>query len=132
MAQRKIVVLVALQFEAARLRQAVEGAGGELLVIGPRARRFPDRFATDRASGIIVAGIAGGLDPALACGEIIVDELSTFDTSSLALRVGTILTVEEVISTCDQKRRAYETTGAHIVDMENAIVRQRAEDASIA
>jgi len=131
MPRQKPLVLVALQLEAAKLREAAERAGAELMVIGPRARRLPDNLASDRPPGIIVAGIAGGLDPSLVCGDVIVDELSTFDTSHLALRVGTILTVEEVVSTCDQKRRAFESTSAHIVDMENAIVRQRCEDCGI-
>src|SRR5262245_51192413 len=98
-----------------------------MIFIGPRARTQPCYLSSNRPPVIIVAGIGGGLDPALLRGDIVVDELSTFDTTSFGLRRGRIETVEEVVSTQQQKRAVFRTTGALIVDMENAIVRERAE-----
>jgi len=123
--------MVALRFEADRLCDAVSSAGAEMVIIGPRARHIPSDLSSDAPPGAICCGIAGGLEPALNCGDIVLDELSTIDCCSLGLRMGKIFTAPEVVSTQQQKHAAFVESGAQIVDMENAIVRQKCEDCGV-
>jgi hypothetical protein len=96
----------------------------ELFTIGIRAVNLPAGLSADSVSGIIVAGLGGALEPALAVGDVIVDG----ETGNVpeAYRRRKIYTSATLVSSVDEKKRLFEQTGASVVDMETAIVREHA------
>jgi adenosylhomocysteine nucleosidase len=93
------------------------------------------------ASALMTFGMAGGLDPALKCGSVVIpSELLSSDGARYAacrtwreqvaaavspLRAvseGNLLTSSHAIETAAEKAAAYRTTGAAAVDMESAAV----------
>jgi len=108
----KPLIFAALELEAAALRKELNI---EVQVIGIRACRLPR--ALPRASRIILAGLAGALDPALKIGDIVMD--------------GSIHTSDRLIATAAEKAELFQTTGARAVDMETAVVRRAAQAAGI-
>jgi nucleoside phosphorylase len=120
----RTVILTALQQEARavaralRLRRLEEGLyagrGDEviLVVIGIGARRVPRLLCLD-ASRVIVPGLAGGLDPSLASGAVVV-----------AVCPAKIHTSQRLVCTPQEKATLFGATGASCVDMETAVVRE--------
>lgn len=98
---------------------------GRLWVIGPRAGRLSDEMIKgyDR---IILAGLAGALDPALNIGDVIIDFADGGQWPNLPYRKGAIHGSDHLVATAAEKSRLFEQTGAAVVDMESVIVRQRA------
>src|SRR5262249_61843267 len=76
------------------------------------------------------AGACGALAPALATGDLVVPEAVVatdgvrYATDAVAglTRVGTLLTVEDVVATVAAKSRLWMETGAIAVDMESAAI----------
>jgi hypothetical protein len=108
LAAGKLHIFTAIQAEAKAIR-AVVPEGVKLSVIGIRAVRL--REVAD-ASGILMAGFGGALDPVLKVGDVVWDDPA-----------GTIHTSTEMVSTAAQKAALFARTGARVVDMENGIVR---------
>jgi adenosylhomocysteine nucleosidase len=126
-----LLILTAMQMEADAIDAANAVTPYALRTIGPGAVRMLEDFDRDRPRGIILAGIGGGLDPSLRCGDVVIDELSDLKTSVLPYRRGGIYTADRIIATPQQKREAMTKTGAIVVDMENAIVRDRAKQLGV-
>jgi hypothetical protein len=102
-----------------------------LHVIGIGAKHLP-LIPSDRPiMAILLAGLSGGLDPTLRCGDIILDELSDIQPTELPFRLGRIHTAQNLISTPAEKEKLFRETGAVAVDMESAIVQRFAKQHSI-
>jgi hypothetical protein len=114
------LLLTALQYEAAAIAKRLGHV--QLRVIGPRAVGL-ERMNATGCRGVIMAGLAGALDPALAIGDVIVDAESDVAIPPGPWRRGTIHTANDLVSTVEQKRQLFADTGAAVVDMENATVR---------
>src|SRR5690348_11184711 len=104
MPQAAVLICVAIQIEADAIAQALgltfdtdrtaaHGVIGnnvavELNLIGVGASRLPPRFDPEKYSLVISAGLAGALDPALRCGDVVMDGAT--ETDSLPVRRGRI------------------------------------------
>jgi hypothetical protein len=115
------LLLTALQFEAAAIAKRLRHV--QLRVIGPRAVGL-ERVDATGCRGVIMAGLAGALDPTLAIGDVVVDAQWDLAIPQGPWRRATIHTAADLISTVEQKRQLYADTGAAVVDMENAAARQ--------
>ncbi|HEX4052627.1 MAG TPA: hypothetical protein VHX86_00035 [Tepidisphaeraceae bacterium] len=108
-----------------------------LQIVGIGAKRLklemPGEF-----TGVILAGLAGALDPTLKVGDIVIDRNPAPNSPSpstlgedLGIRYGKIFTSEHLAATVAEKRRLFQETGCLAVDMEGAIVRAAAESAGL-
>jgi hypothetical protein len=122
----RIVILTALASEARAVRAALRGVAhaADVLVIGPGAAFLPAAGDLADASFIIVAGLAGALDPALRPGDTIIDGLPAGSALPLGARRGHIHTSAALVSTPADKSRLFASTGAAVVDMEHAVVQR--------
>lgn len=121
------VVFCALEYEAAQLRRALSRAPEiPIFVIGPAAKRLPKACELSGCNQIILAGLAGGLDPALRCGDVIVDAAA--DLSPGPWRRGKIQASGAIVATPAQKRDLFASTSALAVDMESDKVRDLARE----
>jgi adenosylhomocysteine nucleosidase len=120
------IILTALKMEASAVRRALGGAV-DIRVIGIRAIRMPE-IDTAKFDGIILAGLAGALDPSLQIGDIVVDVCSATGKLSLAgaTHIGVIHSSGEIITAPAGKSELFTKTRALAVDMESAIVGARA------
>ncbi len=141
-----LLVVTALRSERAALRGRINGARVEQCGMGPeRARDWLPHLYGLLPQAVIIAGVAGGLDPSLAPGDVIVasevrDGLGsvltpagaplTAELRSMGLRArsGPIVSSDHIVdSTAERERLA--ATGALAIDMESAtIVRGLAEN----
>jgi hypothetical protein len=126
METRRIVIFAAMRQEADAIaralgvRQLEEGVyGGRLgdreiamVVIGIGAKRLP-RLLCAGAAVVIVAGLAGGLDPSLRTGDVVIDPGR-----------GTIHTSTRMVCTVADKAALFGATGAACVEMETSVVRE--------
>jgi adenosylhomocysteine nucleosidase len=104
------------------------GGALELVCAGPRAAHLAARAAgVESASLVISAGVCGALSPDLAEGDLVVPEAVVAATRRLATanlpelrRAGTLVTVEDIVATPEQKARLWVETGALACDMESA------------
>lgn len=112
--ETRIILLTALRRELAALRYAVPAA--RMQVIGPRAGKLHAIKALPEPGWLVVlAGLAGGLDPKLKAGDVVVDDS------------GKIFTSPEMVTAPAQKAELFARTGALAVDMEGDAVRAWAE-----
>ena len=127
-----LLILTAMQMEADAISAANSTTPYTVRTIGPGAVRMPTDLNINRPRAIILAGIGGGLDPSLRCGDVVIDEMSDAQIAApLRFRRGGIYTADHIIATPQQKREAMEKTAAIVVDMENAIVRDRAKQLGV-
>jgi adenosylhomocysteine nucleosidase len=115
----KPLIFTALQMEARAIAGALAKSQRpfDLEVIGIRACRLPRDLAQRGASCIIMAGLAGALDPTLKIGDVVLDDA--------------IHTSDRLITTAAEKANLFRQTNCRAVDMENAIVRAAAAAAGI-
>jgi len=102
-----------------------------LSTIGIAGRRLDQNIFRDINGGVILAGLAGALDPALNVGDIIFDAIPDKFWSPLPFRQCKIHTADHLISLIAEKQQLFTETGCAAVDMEGAIVRRLAESAGI-
>jgi hypothetical protein len=103
----------------------------QLHAIGIGARQMPCPLNPDNTRCIIMAGIAGALDPSLRCGDIVMDAPAGQAPEHLPFRFGKIHTSQQIVATPAQKAALFQRTGALAVDMETALVRPVADAAGI-
>jgi adenosylhomocysteine nucleosidase len=106
------------------------------------ARRMAQRLVDDGATALISFGLAGGLDPALAAGTLlvplaIVSQGILFNCDD-ALRVSLsgqgiplLLAADAVVASATDKRRLWQESGAGAVDLESGAVAEVASAAGI-
>lgn len=105
--------------------------------MGPQnaAAAFAAAVAAERPAWVVTAGIAGGLDPALRTGDGCFDVDPEFPITarltSSGLTPGISALVRRVVVTAAEKSRLRAETGARLVDMESAVIRQLARAAGI-
>lgn len=133
-----ITVVTPLIFEASCLRPLAQEAGWNLVVSGPGQAGI-DRLETqlDRPPGsvVLLAGLAGGLDPGLETGQYLAacevqDESGARFKPSLQVEsnAGVLLSALEIASTAEQKAHLRRATGADAVDLESGPFARMAED----
>ncbi|MHB1218900.1 MAG: phosphorylase family protein [Alphaproteobacteria bacterium] len=135
----KLGVLCGLVAEADILRHAVPAKDQILVAITAarpgRARACAERLIAQGATGIASFGLAGGLDPALAPGALLLPERvigpdgaayptdSTWRRSLEAItgaeQASTLLGSDTIVATPADKARLFRETGAAAVDMES-------------
>jgi len=111
----------------AELGEAMASQQVSVHVIGIRAKRL-NRDLLVGSNGIILAGLAGALDPALAVGDIVVDSESP---PLPHFPRGKFYTADHLIATAAEKQRLFRETGCAAVDMESAIVRAIAQSVGL-
>jgi hypothetical protein len=114
-------LLVPLEIESRAIHRI---CGLTPLRVGLRAQQL--RVDTiDNQKGIILAGLAGALDPSLNIGDVIIEAFGDYSWPEFPYPQGKILTQDKLLSTPEEKDRAFAETGACAVDMEAAVVRQK-------
>jgi len=126
---RKPLILSALRMEVRAIKRAI-GNAADVEVMGLRARRLRSDWASGNPTYLIVAGLGGGLDPALAVGDLVLDDPGGL-VRSTSIRRGLIHTAEKVIASPAEKQALWKQTGAIVGDMESAILRAAAKQAGI-
>lgn len=115
LAETRIILLTALRREMDLLRNAVPAAA-RTHVIGPCARHLHAVGKLPEPGWLVVlAGLAGGLEPKLKSAAVVVDD------------GGKIFTAPGIIASPAQKAELFARTGALAVDMEGDTVRAWAD-----
>lgn len=135
--RRRLIILTAVALEG----QAIAGAWGlpgpkpgapvrieaavliEIHLVGVGASHLPPDLHSSAVSGIIMAGLAGALDPKLNVGDIVIDDCPVGLKTGFIHRAGKIHTSPKLVSTPGEKQRLHRETGALAVDMESEIIR---------
>jgi nucleoside phosphorylase len=94
-----------------------------LYIVGIRAKAVRQGIGGDAPSCVLMAGLAGALDPTLAIGDLIIDDLPEGMAMPCGCRQGGICTQDGIVATLEEKARLFADTGAIAVEMENATVR---------
>jgi hypothetical protein len=120
---KNILIFTAVWAETRAIHKALRGSACRVRAIGIGAGHLPSVDEIADASVIVMCGLAGGLDPALAIGEILLDDPNGIVPLTILIRRGTIHTSKQIISSPAQKAELFRQTGALAVDMEQSIVR---------
>lgn len=119
------LIIVALEIEAAALRRALpKELHARIVRVGPCARAIPGTGDLPGAPLAIAAGIAGGLDPNLRTGDVVVDGQIQPPRGA---RTGTVHTADRISPTPQDKSGLRARTGADAVEMELAHIRAALE-----
>jgi adenosylhomocysteine nucleosidase len=132
----KIAVIVGMNSEAALLPSGIpSGAAGG---VARRVTELAERLLAEGAEGLMSFGIAGGLDPALKSGDLVVGNAVQWDGQTFiadpawanrllaaipASRSGSIAAVARIAATPEAKQALYQL-GASVVDMESGAMAQ--------
>src|SRR5208282_3301567 len=134
MNRRKWLILTALAMEAKALQSEFRPGLPQdvnLRVIGIAGRRFDENFFREIDGGVILAGLAGALDPTLKVGEIVFEAIPDKFWNPLPFRQCKIHTADHLISSVAEKKQLFIETGCAAVDMEGSIVRRLAGSAGV-
>ena len=105
-------------------------AGIDLYTIGIGAVRMPD-LSGRAVAGIVMAGLAGALDPRLKVGDVVVDQSSTWRANRPNYPRVWFHAVDQVVVTPAEKAELFGQTGASVVDMETTLAKKAAKSFSI-
>jgi hypothetical protein len=128
--RRKWLVLTALAMEGKAITRALGGKTESedvcVRVIGLGGVRL-NRYPLEGFERIMLAGLGGALDPALAIGDIVCEGMGERSWPGLTVRAGKIYTADHLVDTFQEKARLFQETGCLAVEMEGAIVRRAVE-----
>jgi len=138
--EQTILLCFALEREAAPFRRAMrDSIGGiRILLVGMGSRAASERFsqaiAWERPGCVITSGLAGGLDPSLAPGTVLVETSSAFLLS--AARIPGAVPIrfhcdERIAVTRLDKSLLRSRTGADAVEMESGAIHKICEQHGI-
>jgi adenosylhomocysteine nucleosidase len=133
-----VSIITPLAFEAQRIRPLVTAHKWPLLVSGPGPegiRRFADQCRIPAGATVILVGLAGGLNPDLQPGDLIIaseviDAGGTSLTPTLRLpeATGRLISIDQICRTPADKEQLRAHSGADAVDLESAAFATLAED----
>jgi 4-hydroxy-3-methylbut-2-enyl diphosphate reductase len=144
----KLVVVTALRSEYAALSGQVPGAIVERCGMGPvRVQQWLPHLAGLEPGAVAVAGVAGGLDPSLRAGDVVVASEVRDDKGrtvlrgaaplaaelrrmGLRVRCGPMVSCDQIVNSREERERLA-ATGALAVDMESAAIVRALEDAPV-
>jgi len=141
MRSAEVLIVTAMQMEAQPVARALGlkfnsptsavGAGIRLEVVGISARRMP--ALTNSTSAVILAGLAGGLDPALRSGDVVIDDPAHSVAPDVApgARRAVIYGADHIIASAAEKAGLFRSTAMSAVDMESSAVRAAAAAAGV-
>ncbi len=85
-------------------------------------RSMPALDPRAKTATVIIAGLAGGLDPSLRTGDVVVDPWPAGLVPGRDMRPGRIHTAEKLLASPAAKAAAFASSGAMVVDLEHASV----------
>ena len=94
-----------------------------LHAVGIRAANLAPDLLPPATRGLILAGLAGALDPSLTIGDVLLDASSTALPAKPPCRIAPIHCSAQIVATPYAKARLRQETGAMATEMESAIVR---------
>jgi hypothetical protein len=123
-----LILLTALEIEARAVLRALgdQSQNVAVRVIGMRGVRMPQVPA---GSTVIIAGLAGALDPKVRVGDLVLDTPIPSLSNHLPWRVGPIHSSPDLVSTAEAKSALFRRTGALAVEMERAVVQSSIKQA---
>ena len=118
-----LILFTALEIEARAVLRALgdQSQAVAVRVIGMRGIRTPQVPA---GATVIVAGLAGALDPKLRVGDLVLDTPIPRLSNHLPWHVGPIHSSQDVVSTVDEKSSLFRQTAAIAVEMEHTVVQR--------
>lgn len=133
-----VLVCFAVKEEAAPFRRGLP-ANATILVTGMGAaaaeRAVKARLAGGDWSAVLTCGFAGGLNPALAHGAVLLDAGEEFPLCPELLKAGAVPArfhcAERVAVTAYEKATLRERTGADAVEMESGVIRRLCQERGI-
>jgi len=116
-----IWVVFALPFEGRGFPERGEGFEKKVLNVcgAAAARRFEEilYLSSSKPERVILAGLAGGLNPDLRVGDVLAQ-----GEGIASIRAGVVFTADEIIETLEKKRELREKTDADCVDLETGLM----------
>jgi nucleoside phosphorylase len=125
----QVVICCALELEARAVERALNRSRSRAAVhvVGIGARKLPAQLVPGaRIAAVLSVGLAGALDPALRCGDVVVDDPTNWLqlNGSFPCRLGRIHTADRMVASGSQKAELFRLThGALAVDMETRFLR---------
>src|SRR5580698_10605177 len=105
----KWLILTALAMEAKAVSKVVRRKdGADLQIVGPKGGGLRSQMLIG-CRGVILAGLAGGLDPSLKIGDVVCYSPEPGAWPQLPYRWGKIHAAGSVIDTPEKKRELFDT-----------------------
>lgn len=95
----------------------------ELHLVGIGARHLPTNAASPNVAGVIMAGLAGALDPGLRVADLVIDDCPESCLPDIPYHRGRIRASSTLLTTAAAKAAMSRDTGALAVDMESEAAR---------
>ena len=128
---KNILIFTAVRMETRTIQQALRGSACRVHTVGIGAKHLPASAEVTGVTAILMCGVAGGLDPTLGIGDVILDDRCALVPATIGYRRGAVHSATAIISSPIQKAEVFHETAALAVDMEQAIVRNFANHLGI-
>ena len=125
-----VSLITPLAFEAKRIRKVAQSHQWPMVVCGPGSEgigRFADQCQIPSGATVLLAGLAGGLNPDLQSGDLVIageviDERGTslIPTLRLPEATGRVISTDQICHTAAEKEQLRARSGADVVDLESA------------